>query len=605
MRAARCRRQNHATSLDLATCAAHARAQPVCPHHPAAGDRPPGLRAGRPAARTGARAGPDAAPPRGRLRAGDLERRYAELGIEEDFFVNYGFLSAAHHALMHPRKARARWSKARQAQGRRGAGLRARARHGASARGRRALRARQGRPTGSAAEQRQHRAARRHALPRPAACRAARRRHAVYAARDRGRTSRQGRDPRAHGRAGRRDRRQVRTAARDARWASWCTGCAWPRRSGRPTGRARWRTPRSASPMRASMASTGTGRPTKTRRQRRRSPTTACGCWRRSIRWCGTAAASSASGAGPTASRPTRRRPSASSATTRCRCCGATDRRLGQRVGRGSSDAAGVGFVGPRITSRVRARGRRRVAPPACFSGCREATGVALWPLALTAGLLPAAAALIALALAVHEVSTGVQPVRRWLRARSAALRATGWRTMCSARWSARGGVAGAGVLLQAQALSLDRTQRERGSATALAVLGVAAGVALVLYGSFSAPRAQPIAGCGATAPWCTSAAPAWRCWCWAVRCSACTHWARCSCRAATSARCSRCSARSCCSAWATRSAGLWADAALQDRIENATEWRASLGRTCLRGAGRPVAALGPAQRARPAPPDA
>src|SRR5687768_10878292 len=25
-------------------------------------------------------------------RAGDLERRYAELGIEEDFFVNYGFL---------------------------------------------------------------------------------------------------------------------------------------------------------------------------------------------------------------------------------------------------------------------------------------------------------------------------------------------------------------------------------------------------------------------------------------------------------------------------------------------------------------------------------
>jgi uncharacterized protein YcaQ len=47
--------------------------------------------------------------------AGDLERRYAELGLEEDFFVNYGFLGAAHHALMHPRKARLRWSKARQA----------------------------------------------------------------------------------------------------------------------------------------------------------------------------------------------------------------------------------------------------------------------------------------------------------------------------------------------------------------------------------------------------------------------------------------------------------------------------------------------------------
>ena len=48
-------------------------------------------------------------------RAGDLERRYAELGIEEDFFVNYGFLAARHHALMHPRKARKRWSPARQA----------------------------------------------------------------------------------------------------------------------------------------------------------------------------------------------------------------------------------------------------------------------------------------------------------------------------------------------------------------------------------------------------------------------------------------------------------------------------------------------------------
>ena len=47
--------------------------------------------------------------------AGDLERRYAELGIEEDFFVNYGFMGAAHHALMHPRKARKRWSKVRRA----------------------------------------------------------------------------------------------------------------------------------------------------------------------------------------------------------------------------------------------------------------------------------------------------------------------------------------------------------------------------------------------------------------------------------------------------------------------------------------------------------
>ena len=36
-------------------------------------------------------------------RAGDLERRYASLGIEEDVLVNYGFVSARVHALMHPR----------------------------------------------------------------------------------------------------------------------------------------------------------------------------------------------------------------------------------------------------------------------------------------------------------------------------------------------------------------------------------------------------------------------------------------------------------------------------------------------------------------------
>jgi uncharacterized protein YcaQ len=48
-------------------------------------------------------------------RAGDLERHYPALGIEEDFFVNYGFLSPQHHALMHPRIARARWSKAKRA----------------------------------------------------------------------------------------------------------------------------------------------------------------------------------------------------------------------------------------------------------------------------------------------------------------------------------------------------------------------------------------------------------------------------------------------------------------------------------------------------------
>src|SRR5262245_17947420 len=36
-------------------------------------------------------------------RAGDLERRYTSLDVEEDFFVNYGFVTRDVSALMHPR----------------------------------------------------------------------------------------------------------------------------------------------------------------------------------------------------------------------------------------------------------------------------------------------------------------------------------------------------------------------------------------------------------------------------------------------------------------------------------------------------------------------
>jgi len=46
-------------------------------------------------------------------RAGDLERRYPRLALEEDFFVNYGFLPRATQALMHPRTAREAWTPAR------------------------------------------------------------------------------------------------------------------------------------------------------------------------------------------------------------------------------------------------------------------------------------------------------------------------------------------------------------------------------------------------------------------------------------------------------------------------------------------------------------
>jgi uncharacterized protein len=48
-------------------------------------------------------------------RAGDLEARYPKLSLEEDVFINYGFLPRATQALMHPRTPRVEWSKQRWA----------------------------------------------------------------------------------------------------------------------------------------------------------------------------------------------------------------------------------------------------------------------------------------------------------------------------------------------------------------------------------------------------------------------------------------------------------------------------------------------------------
>jgi uncharacterized protein len=49
-------------------------------------------------------------------RAGDLERRYPKLPIEEDFFINYGFVPRIHHALMHPRTPQVKWTPGRERQ---------------------------------------------------------------------------------------------------------------------------------------------------------------------------------------------------------------------------------------------------------------------------------------------------------------------------------------------------------------------------------------------------------------------------------------------------------------------------------------------------------
>ena len=43
-------------------------------------------------------------------RAGELERRYPELDIDEGYFVNYGFMARARYATLHPRRPRSPWS---------------------------------------------------------------------------------------------------------------------------------------------------------------------------------------------------------------------------------------------------------------------------------------------------------------------------------------------------------------------------------------------------------------------------------------------------------------------------------------------------------------
>ncbi len=120
-------------------------------------------------------------------RAGDLDRRYPKLPLEEDFFVNYGYLPRANHQLMHPRTGAHRVDcGARRAGGGR-AGVCPWTRHRASPRGGCAFRAWQSDQLVRRFLERQHAIARRHALPRPAASGAPRRGHpGVCGARDRG-----------------------------------------------------------------------------------------------------------------------------------------------------------------------------------------------------------------------------------------------------------------------------------------------------------------------------------------------------------------------------------------------------------------------------------
>ena len=110
-------------------------------------------------------------------RAGDLERLYPSLDVEEDVFINYGFVTRSLHALMHPRPVASLWPSRPEHAGPGRDRLRAGARRRASARRRCALLARHGDELLGRLIECHHSPARRIALQGPAARRPPRGRH--------------------------------------------------------------------------------------------------------------------------------------------------------------------------------------------------------------------------------------------------------------------------------------------------------------------------------------------------------------------------------------------------------------------------------------------
>jgi uncharacterized protein len=301
-------------------------------------------------------------------RAGDLERRYARLKIDEDAFVNYGFLPRRHLALLHPRTPRRGWDAATEqkaaevlafvrargpthpravdahfAHGRvtnYWGGSSSATTHLLDAMHYRGLLRVQRRDSGTriyeavdravADDSPAARATRAAALldlvvakyaPLPAAS-------LVYLARLLGHGAPQLAAETRHALAALRER----LASTRIDGVTWF----WPADEN----------PRSRSATR---------------------PTSASACSRRSIRSSGTGVASPCSGTGRTGSRRTRRRPGERSATTRCRCSGATGSSAGP-----TRQCATVGCAWQRASSTVRRASRR--------SGASSPTSARGWP---------------------------------------------------------------------------------------------------------------------------------------------------------------------------------------------------------------------------------
>ena len=255
--------------------------------------------------------------------AGELERRYPGLALEEDFFVNYGFLPRAHQALMHPRDARQAWTPARWKQAQavrefiadRGVAhpreVDAHFAHGKTTNW-----------FGGSSNASTQLLDGMHyrGLLRVAGRVSGTRTYAVRE--DDGPVEQDGVDARLDALIALIVHKYAPLP--DASLGQLVGYLGRVCRSGRPRANRRCCGRGSVCSAPAWRAWTGCGpKPSVPPAAGGRS-TTRCGCSPRSTRWSGTAGASRCSGVGRTGSRPIPRRPGASWATTHCRCCGGT-----------------------------------------------------------------------------------------------------------------------------------------------------------------------------------------------------------------------------------------------------------------------------------------
>ena len=243
-------------------------------------------------------------------QAGDLERHYPQLNVEEDFFVNYGFVTPELQALLHPRTSRHAWTPGALGTGRRGLAFCASSAAPPTPKPWTTTSPTATPPTASAA------------APKPAPICSTTCTTAACCAWPRATTApaftRFGIPQPEHDSAEATLDAMVDALVALVRAAAHARPAPTRRLSetcratmATPTARRVSTRPRPPAPGRHRWCGLALARRRRPRACQHGKRPTGCACWRPLTPWSGTATASSASGAGPTALRPTRPLPSA------------------------------------------------------------------------------------------------------------------------------------------------------------------------------------------------------------------------------------------------------------------------------------------------------